>query len=97
MKIMAVISERDKTFLAEVTKEELTRIAFGERYRQIQFSVGDKVDVHTIFDRLYQLENNKKQLSSMAENLRAMATLLESTEPIIRELVDEPKESETTA
>ncbi len=84
MKVIASASNED--FIVEVSRDELNRLVTGSNY--------NKIKVHAIFGRLAKLQGSKEGLSIMADNLRAMATLLESTEPIIRELVDGPAELE---
>lgn len=95
MKIIAGIDTRGKRFLVEMTEDEIAKVAKGTAYGS-NFRIGDEFQVSGIFHRLDKLESNKKQLSDMAVNLRSMANLLESTEPVVRALVDEEPAEETT-
>jgi len=79
MKIIAIVKdEYTKTYIAEVTDDELATIAVGElrcggNYR---FGVGTEVKVGDHWTRVKNIESAQDRLNSLAQSIRAVADLL---------------------
>lgn len=93
MKVIALLNPDsfNKQFLVQVSESELTNIV-GERYGK-KFNIGDQVDVAKIFDRLHSLDNHKGNVQHAMKQLRAMADLMESFDPVVRAVIEGEKEA----
>lgn len=90
MKIIGIIDGRRyyQKYIAEVTLEELTRIAGSPH--EIDAGIGTVVNVHESFSRLANLNGNRETVKKARDSLRALADLMEPLGDVVS-LVEEPK------
>lgn len=79
-----------KKWLVEVSNEELTHIA-GQEYGSIDVKIGMEVSVSAVFQVANKARREQKAISHTANNLRAIADLLESIEPTIQKAIFMPE------
>lgn len=89
MKIIAETNSSSyrKRFLVEVGSDELDFI-IGKPYNDRSFKIGDEIKVTEQFKRLQNLDNNKGAVNDCKKQLRALADMMESFDPVVRKLID---------
>lgn len=94
MKVVAIVEQGNYgKYLVEVSSAEINNIV-GEYGSGGRFNVGDQIDVSEIYDRFNYLHRNKENVDSCKKQLRALADLLESFDPVVRKVFEQEPESE---
>lgn len=81
-----IIGTTEDGYLLEASKGEVAHlVGFSSIYSTglPRLGVGDEVLVHEMFQRLYDLNKNKKTLENTADKLEQIAALLREESPII--------------
>lgn len=72
---MNIIGEAEHNhYIVKINEMELKKLTNLTQYK---FEVGDVIDIHKIYFVLSTLEENKNSIEKQAEQLRAIANLLE--------------------
>ncbi len=89
MKIVALLTQRSysKSFLVEVSESELNHLV-GEIYGNTEFSIGDEIKASELFKRLDSMNRNRGAVTSCTKQLRALADMMESFDPVVRKVIE---------
>lgn len=86
---MEIIGETKSGFIVNISTTEMYNlVGFYSQYTpgRCTLSIGQKIEVATMYQHLYKLEQQRGQLSKVAETLKGIASLLEIQNPIIDEI-----------
>lgn len=93
MKVVAIVEQGSYgKYLIEANVTELHHITGKHGYER--FVVGDQIDVSALFNRINRLHENKENVEKCQKQLRALADLLESFDPVVRKVFEQEIESE---
>jgi hypothetical protein len=74
----------DNRWLVELTEREINHIAGKEWGPSIDVKIGTEINISDVFKVANNVIKERKTVAQAVSNLRAMADLLESIEPTIR-------------
>lgn len=88
MKIIAVVdpSYGASSYIVQASSQELAEILYGQGYRSGQifsFHVGAEIRIHEHWTRVRDIESAQARLDSAAQNLRAIAGVLDTISVVV--------------
>jgi hypothetical protein len=98
MKIIAKTGE--KTFLVQATEDELANlIGWSSEWhrkdrRQRGLCIGDTINTHAMFSRLYEQENQRSELDKAKSILMKAAASIDKAAPVFERIVHPNHEKE---
>jgi hypothetical protein len=92
-----VIGESRDTYILEASKDEIANlIGYYSRYDdKAHVSVGDKINISSMYKQLYNLKNNEPKLKEVVKTLRGLADLLEPVCPVIEAQIKDAAKPES--
>ena len=84
---MEIIAQTNEGWILKSSKEEINNLLgyYFQGSEVANLHIGSDVRVATMFNQLYYLERNKRELKYLAEKLREYANNLEAVRPILVE------------
>ena len=84
---MKIVAQTNKGWMLESSKEEVNNLIgyYSHNPETAFLGIGSEIRVATMFNQLYYLERNKRELRYLAEKLREYANNLEAVRPILVE------------
>jgi len=87
---MKVLGSTDDGLIVQVTSEEAAHL-LGESYPGLEvrnLRPGDEIPVHEIFDILRSWRKNRDNLRQAAQQMRALADIIEARQPEVQKMVE---------
>jgi RNA polymerase-interacting CarD/CdnL/TRCF family regulator len=86
---MKVIGKNDEGFIVEMSEDEAYNLTgYYSRYSddKKKIQVGDEITIHEMYQQLYKLEWNRKDIKEAQNKLRKAADNLETVVPVITKI-----------
>lgn len=85
---MKVIGKSKDGFILQATETEVANLIgyYSERSDGFKVKPGDEINVHDMFQTLYQMDSHAKEIELIQRKLREIADNLEPVVPILREV-----------
>lgn len=87
---MKVLGSTDDGLIVQVTSREAAHL-LGKSYPGLEvrkLRPGDEIPVHEIFKILYSWRENRDNLSQAAQQMRALADIIEARQPEVQKMVE---------